>query len=200
MSFREEGPELVPEMSQDIVPADAVDPTASVERVSKDAAGQKVTLQYSGLRVLALAQVLAIKDRAGGHDIISDVLADARDEESPLHPYFEWDDGVAAEQYRWQQAYGLVRRVKVTITPVSGNAESITVPALVAERSLKDVEGVSYSKGSYVPAEKVAGWSAAREALDEKVSRTIGRLRELVSDREKALKLVADAYDESDDE
>lgn len=40
-----------------------------------------------------------------------DVLADARNPNSPLHSFFEWDDGEAAEQYRLQQARGLIRAV-----------------------------------------------------------------------------------------
>lgn len=40
-----------------------------------------------------------------------DVVADARNPNSPLHPFFEWDDDDAAEQYRLQQARGLIRAV-----------------------------------------------------------------------------------------
>lgn len=43
------------------------------------------------------------------------VLDEARDEASPLHPHFEWDDSEAAEQYRLVQARGLIRRYKVTV-------------------------------------------------------------------------------------
>lgn len=40
-----------------------------------------------------------------------DVLKDARNNNSPLHSFFEWDDGEAAEQYRLQQARHLIRSV-----------------------------------------------------------------------------------------
>lgn len=40
-----------------------------------------------------------------------DVLKDARNPNSPLHPFFEWSDSEAAEQYRLQQARGLIRAV-----------------------------------------------------------------------------------------
>lgn len=43
------------------------------------------------------------------------LLDDARAEDSPLHPAFEWDDGKAAEQYRIQQADLLARSVFITI-------------------------------------------------------------------------------------
>lgn len=45
-----------------------------------------------------------------------DVLADAKHDNSPLHSYFEWDDGAAAEQYRLQQARGLIRAVVAVYT------------------------------------------------------------------------------------
>ncbi len=42
------------------------------------------------------------------------VVEAARDEASPLHPYFEWDDTEAAHQYRLVQARKLIVRVGVT--------------------------------------------------------------------------------------
>lgn len=40
-----------------------------------------------------------------------DVVDDARHSNSPLHSFFEWDDGAAAEAYRLVQARGLIRAV-----------------------------------------------------------------------------------------
>lgn len=40
-----------------------------------------------------------------------DVVTDAANPNSPLHSFFEWDDGDAAHQYRLQQARGLIRAV-----------------------------------------------------------------------------------------
>lgn len=45
-----------------------------------------------------------------------DVLADAKHDNSPLHSYFEWDDSAAAEQFRLQQARGLIRAVVAIYT------------------------------------------------------------------------------------
>lgn len=39
------------------------------------------------------------------------VLDDAKDEASPLHPFFEWDDTEAARKYRLQQAGYVIRSV-----------------------------------------------------------------------------------------
>ncbi len=40
-----------------------------------------------------------------------DVVNDARNSNSPLHSYFEWDDGKAAEEHRLAQARTLIRAV-----------------------------------------------------------------------------------------
>ena len=45
-----------------------------------------------------------------------DVVETARDPDSPLHRYFEWDNGVAAHQYRLEQARHLIR-CSVTVLP-----------------------------------------------------------------------------------
>ena len=42
-----------------------------------------------------------------------EVVHIAKDEESPLHPYFEWDDKAAGHEYRLIQARQLLRRVRV---------------------------------------------------------------------------------------
>lgn len=53
----------------------------------------------------------ALRQQCKGEVTPQDVVADARNENSPLHPFFEWDDGEAAEQHRLGQARGLIRAV-----------------------------------------------------------------------------------------
>lgn len=43
-----------------------------------------------------------------------DVVEAARDEDSPLHAWFEWDDSEAAERYRLDQARQLIRVFVIT--------------------------------------------------------------------------------------
>ncbi len=50
-----------------------------------------------------------------GRLLPSDVLEEARDLNSPLHGYFEWDDATAAEQHRLRQARQLIRRVRIDV-------------------------------------------------------------------------------------
>lgn len=56
-----------------------------------------------------LERIRAVK----GSLVPTDVVNEARPEDAPLHPAFEWDDGVAAEQFRQQQARQLIRAVCV---------------------------------------------------------------------------------------
>jgi hypothetical protein len=43
------------------------------------------------------------------------VLEDAKNEESPLHKYFEWDDSKAATMFRKDQARELIRSVRLVL-------------------------------------------------------------------------------------
>lgn len=54
-----------------------------------------------------------------------DVVQKAENKDSPLHEFFEWNDGEAAHQYRLKQARGLIRTI-VTISPVA-NQKTIRV-------------------------------------------------------------------------
>lgn len=57
-----------------------------------------------------------LREQCKGELTPADVLADAKHDNSPLHSFFEWDDGEAAEQYRLQQARGLIRSVVAIYT------------------------------------------------------------------------------------
>jgi len=45
------------------------------------------------------------------------LVNDARSVESPLHTMFEWDDSVAAESYRIDQARGILQSIRVQLSP-----------------------------------------------------------------------------------
>lgn len=53
------------------------------------------------------------------------VVKAAEPEESPLHDRFEWDDSVAAHQYRIEQARTLIRSVRVVVTSESRKIETV---------------------------------------------------------------------------
>ncbi len=58
--------------------------------------------------------LLEIEDAEGRLDP-EIVIERARDQASPLNGYFEWDDDVAAHQYRITQARRLIRSIKVEV-------------------------------------------------------------------------------------
>jgi len=62
-----------------------------------------------------IAAVRALEARNGRLDT-ADVVDAARNPDSPLHGYFEWDDSAAAEAYRLSQAETLIRRFKIVVT------------------------------------------------------------------------------------
>lgn len=57
-----------------------------------------------------------LRNKFKGELTPDDVVEDARNSKSPLHPFFEWNDGAAAEHYRLQQARGLIRSVVAIYT------------------------------------------------------------------------------------
>lgn len=64
------------------------------------------------------------------------VVDEARDPSHPLHPRFEWDDSIAGEAYRRQQAQELIRSVRVQYKGTKGSdGETPTVRAFHAIRS-----------------------------------------------------------------
>jgi hypothetical protein len=47
------------------------------------------------------------------------VVAYARDEDHPLHDRFTWDDTVAGEKWRKEEARMMIRRVKIVMRPAT---------------------------------------------------------------------------------
>lgn len=65
----------------------------------------------------AAAAMLNQMSKANGGKITPQQIVDAaRNEDSPLHRFFEWDDDKAAEQYRLDQARTLLRSCQVEVT------------------------------------------------------------------------------------
>lgn len=62
------------------------------------------------------AHLEMLREKFKGEITPEDILADAKNDNSPLHSFFEWSDGVAAHQYRLQQARGLIRSVVAIYT------------------------------------------------------------------------------------
>lgn len=69
------------------------------------------------------------------------VVDAARPEESPLHDRFEWNDKVAGEAYRLDQARRLIRSVRVVYREADDKEAARTVRAYHA---IRDEDGTSY--------------------------------------------------------
>lgn len=65
------------------------------------------------------------------------VVERARDEGSPLHSYFEWDDSVAGHQYRIVQARSLIRTLTVTMPDDEAEAQLPKYVSLKRDRKNK---------------------------------------------------------------
>lgn len=63
----------------------------------------------------------------------ADVVADAKGHNSPLHTFFEWSDTEAAQQYRLQQARGLIRAVVAVVTSDDAPAKRMQAFVHIAE-------------------------------------------------------------------
>lgn len=74
---------------------------------------------------------LALIEKAEGELTPATVLDRARSANSSLHPHFEWDDGVAAEQHRLSQAGELLRSITIDVT-LSNTEPAKTVRAFVS--------------------------------------------------------------------
>lgn len=98
-------------------------------------------------------QLQAIRDEHGSLTpaLVVDV---ARDPEHPLHSRFEWDDTLAAEKWRIEQAGQLLR---VTYRPIPGKPHDL--------RAFSAIRGEDTPTSDYVPTEDVLADPFARELL-----------------------------------
>jgi hypothetical protein len=111
------------------------------------------------------------------------VLAEAHDPASPLHPMFEWRDGVAAEKWRLHQARELIRSVRVTYREAD---ETNPEKSVRAWHAVRDEEGYGYQ-----PAEQVALDPFQRRLLLADMQREWQQMKRRWADFEEFWRLVA---------
>jgi len=92
------------------------------------------------------AELTRIAERDGGI-VPSAVVEEARPEDAPLHSAFEWDDSIAAEEYRQQQARQLVRAVVLVSEPERNE----TAPVVRAFVSIRNTAGATPQSRLYKP-------------------------------------------------
>lgn len=110
------------------------------------------------------------------------VLQEARDPAHPLHSRFEWDDEVAGERYRRNQARELIRAVRITYKDGDEFGPATSVRAY---HSVPDGDGFAYR-----PAEEIAEDPRMREHLLRSMERDWKALRRRYGHFEDFAKLV----------
>lgn len=110
------------------------------------------------------------------------VLDVARDPEHPLHSRFEWDDAVAAEAYRRDQAHELIQSVKVVYRKANESG---------SERAIRAFHAVRREKGYvYEPVEKVVDSPMTQKILLQDMEREWKSLFKRFQEFEEFLALV----------
>jgi hypothetical protein len=149
------------------------------------------------------ARINEIAARKGGRIRPDDVIADARDPESPLHDRFEWDTGKAAQAHWLDTARELIRAVRVSITtdttvvssvayvrdPSLGSDEQgyVSVTALRSDRELAR-EAIVYEFARAAGALRRAKEVAAALNLDKEVDTLITRVERVKAKAERSRK------------
>lgn len=112
------------------------------------------------------------------------VVNEARSPTSPLHGSFEWDDSLAAEQWRHAQARNLIRTILITVTVP--NRETMIVPVYASEP-------VSGKDREYSPVVEILSNSERRV---RHVKEVIGRARDVLRNcPDKLTQRLADELD-----
>lgn len=118
-----------------------------------------------------------LREQFKGELTPQDVLNDARHDNSPLHSFFEWNDGEAAEQYRLQQARGLIRSVVAIyidedkVKPAVRTRAYIHVPEPQAPHYREATHAMSQRKTRQMILQRawreLQGWKARYQHLKE---------------------------------
>lgn len=74
------------------------------------------------------------------------VVNAARPDDAPLHPLFEWDNAMAAEAYRLDQARMLIRSIDIIVQPSTPDGPREIYPVYVHVPAQK-----THTPGTYVP-------------------------------------------------
>jgi hypothetical protein len=102
----------------------------------------------------------AISDAHAGRLDPHDVVDEARPAASPLHGHFEWDDALAAEQYRLGQARAIIRAVRV----VGVNPNEAKQRAFI---SVSDNAGRAYRPLRQIIADPALQLAVMRQGLED---------------------------------
>lgn len=137
--------------------------------------------RLSGDPQLVGERIAQIIQTHGGKVEAADILKDAQKKSSPLHDYFEWDDAVAAHEYRLTQAREILRSIKVEITDAEtqeiGEIRAFMVPdeqsrgeeRLAGYRPIEDIMANPELRAMKIQEawSQLEAWKARYEGLSE---------------------------------
>ena len=113
------------------------------------------------------AQVIGERLTEKGMFKPEEVVTDATDEDSPLHPFFEWDDTEAARQHRISQARRMVASVQIVIKGPHEKERTRAVQSI-------DIKIEDKMQRRYIPMAVVVN---SPEMADQVVDRALCELR-----------------------
>ena len=109
------------------------------------------------------------------------VVEEARDEISPLHGHFDWNDTTAGESWRREQARHLIKSVRITYSS-DGEAQSVRAFQAINRKHPEPV---------YEPSEKIAADPALRQLVILQMEREWGAMFQRYSRFREFAQLVA---------
>jgi len=121
------------------------------------------------------------------------VVDEARQIGAPLHGRFEWDDSVAGEKYRLEQASRLIRAVKIEFTaPQSEEKRFIRAFSSLYESGEPERQG-------YAPTEEVLENPITRKILLGNMQRDISQLKKRYGHLTEFAEMMRQAIDGEED-
>lgn len=113
---------------------------------------KRQTLMGKKRAAVAVKALREIRKKEGGVLTSKMVLEYARDPDHPLHNFFEWDDSLAAERYRLEQAGHLVRHLyAVVVMKDSKKPEALPVRVYMHVKKNGERQYVPYDEIAEAP-------------------------------------------------
>lgn len=97
------------------------------------------------------------------------VVDTAKQGNHPLHPHFEWDDSVAGDLYRCNQAAQMIRRVTIRLSKPDG--EEVVTRAWVSRTEIEGRSQEVAPTGHYLPVEIVTSSPDLRPKYEQAMER-----------------------------
>jgi hypothetical protein len=116
------------------------------------------------------------------------VVDTARDDNHPLHAHFEWDDSVAGEMYRCNQAAYMIRRVTIRRTTPQG--DDLVTRAWVSRTEIEGTKSDNVT-GQYLPVQVVISSPDLRPKYEQAMEREWKQLYAKYKDYQAFIDLVS---------